>query len=71
LYVDVLLIDLFRFLAFLSIIFVFWSSDTRRWIKSIYTIRLILTQLVKQFPAFCGTRGFITVFTRTRHWSTS
>jgi hypothetical protein len=33
--------------------------------------KLIVTQLVKKFPAFYGTRRFITVFTRTRHWSLS
>jgi len=25
-------------------------------------------QLVKKFPAFCGTRTFITVFTWAHHW---
>jgi hypothetical protein len=29
--------------------------------------KLIVDQLVKKFPAFHGTRRFITVFTRTRH----
>jgi hypothetical protein len=32
---------------------------------------LIVTQLVKKFSAFYGTRKFITVFTRARHWSLS
>jgi hypothetical protein len=33
--------------------------------------KLIVTQLVKKFPAFYGTRRFITVFTTARHWSIS
>jgi len=35
-----------------------WEADT-------------VTQLVKKFPAIYGTRIFITVFTRVRHWSLS
>jgi hypothetical protein len=31
--------------------------------------KLIVTQLVKKFPAFYGTRRFITVFKRAHHWS--
>jgi hypothetical protein len=31
--------------------------------------KLIVTQLVKKFLVFYGTRRFITVFTRARHWS--
>jgi hypothetical protein len=31
--------------------------------------KLTVTQLVKKFPAFYGTRRFITVFTTARHWS--
>jgi hypothetical protein len=31
--------------------------------------KLIITQLVKQLPAFCGTRRFIIFFKRSRHWS--
>jgi hypothetical protein len=31
--------------------------------------KLIFTQLVKKFPAFYGTRKFITTFTRAHHWS--
>jgi hypothetical protein len=30
--------------------------------------KLIRTQLVNEFPAFYGTRRFITVFTGARHW---
>jgi hypothetical protein len=33
--------------------------------------KLTVTQLVKKFPAFYGTRGFITVFTTVRNWSLS
>jgi len=33
--------------------------------------KLIVTQLVKKFPAFYGRRMLITVFTRARHWSLS
>jgi len=31
--------------------------------------KLTVTQPVKKFPAFYATRRFITVLTRTRHWS--
>jgi hypothetical protein len=30
---------------------------------------LAVTELVKKFPAFYGTRGFIKVFATARHWS--
>jgi len=30
---------------------------------------MIVIKLVKEFPAFYGTRNFITVSTRARHWS--
>jgi hypothetical protein len=33
--------------------------------------KLIVTQLVKEFPAFYGTGRFITVFTTARLWSPS
>jgi len=33
--------------------------------------KLTVTQLVKKFLVFYGTRRFITVFTRARHWSLS
>jgi len=29
--------------------------------------KLTVTQLVKKFPAFYGTRSFITMFTKARH----
>jgi len=31
--------------------------------------KLVVTHLVKTFPAFYGTQMFITVFTRSHHWS--
>jgi len=31
--------------------------------------KLIVTQLLKKFPAFYGTPRFITLFTTARHWS--
>jgi hypothetical protein len=33
--------------------------------------KLPIVQLLKNFPAFYGTRRFITVFTRALHWSLS
>jgi hypothetical protein len=33
--------------------------------------KLIVAKLVKKFPAFYGTRLFITMFTTARHWSLS
>jgi len=33
--------------------------------------KVIPAQLVKKFPAFYGTRRFITLFTRTHHWTLS
>jgi len=39
--------------------------------RSIVLQKLILTQLVKKFLAFCGNRTFITVFTAVRQWSLS
>jgi hypothetical protein len=33
--------------------------------------KLTVAQLVKKYPAFYGTRRFITAFTRARHWSLS
>jgi hypothetical protein len=31
--------------------------------------KLIVTHLMREFSAFYGTRRFITMFTRARHWS--
>jgi hypothetical protein len=39
--------------------------------KRVLHKKLIATQLVKKFPSFYGTRRFITMFTRSRHWSLS
>jgi hypothetical protein len=33
--------------------------------------KLIVIQLVKNFPSFHGTRRFITVFTKARYWCLS
>jgi len=33
--------------------------------------KLVVTQLVKKYYYFYGTRRFITVFTRALHWSLS
>jgi hypothetical protein len=33
--------------------------------------KLVVTQVVEKFPAFHGTGSFITVFTRSCHWSLS
>jgi hypothetical protein len=33
--------------------------------------KLIVTQIVKKLPAFYGTRMFVTVYTKDRHWSVS
>jgi len=43
------------------------ETQTRRRVFS----KLTVTQLGKKFPAFYGTRRFITMFTRARHWSLS
>jgi hypothetical protein len=41
------------------------------WVATLSTVleKLTVTQLVKKFPAFYGTRRFITVFTTARYWS--
>jgi len=33
--------------------------------------KLIVVQIVKKFPAFCGTQRLIKVLTRAHHWSLS
>jgi hypothetical protein len=47
-----------------------WITDTN-WLtpRSSVLQKLTVTQLVKKFPAFYGTRRFITVFTTARHRS--
>jgi hypothetical protein len=37
------------------------------WSRTLEKLRV--TQLVKKFPAHYGSRRFITIFTRARHWS--
>jgi hypothetical protein len=39
--------------------------------QSPWEVNLLVTQLVKKFPAVYGTRRFITVFTRARHFTLS
>jgi hypothetical protein len=45
-------------------------SHTRSWSWALLE-KLPIVQLLKNFPAFYGTRRFITVFTRALHWSLS
>jgi hypothetical protein len=40
------------------------------WCKILFE-KLIVTQLVKNIPLSYGTRRFITVFTKARHWTLS
>jgi hypothetical protein len=37
--------------------------------SSVLLEKLPIVQILKNFPAFYGTRRFITVFTRALHWS--
>jgi hypothetical protein len=46
------------------------TSKLRLW-SGVLLKKLIITQLVKTFPVFYGTKRFITVFTRTDKWSLS
>jgi hypothetical protein len=53
----------------------FWLSTNTNslltpWSRA-FLEKVTVTQLVKKFPAFYGTRRFITVFTGARHWSPS
>jgi len=46
--------------------------NRKHWITKWSTVlleKLVVTHKVKKFPAFYGTRRFITVFTRSPHWS--
>jgi len=52
------------------IVFVFHLWQLSVWSK-VLPEKLIGLQLVKKFPAFCGTRRFIIAFTRARHLSLS
>jgi hypothetical protein len=63
-----------------KIIFKISSTESKKLLISYYSItpwsrvlleKLTSPQLVKKFLAFCGTRRFITAFTRTRHLSLS
>jgi hypothetical protein len=44
------------------------SSSSSSSSRAIFLDRLIITQLVKKYPAFYGTRLFITVFTKSSHY---
>jgi hypothetical protein len=43
----------------------FLPNELTTW--SIVIEKLTVTQLLKKFPAICGTQGFITMFTRALH----
>jgi hypothetical protein len=47
-----------------------WYHITHSWIWALLE-KPPIVQLLKNFPAFYGTRRFITVFTRALHWSLS
>jgi hypothetical protein len=68
-----------KFLVYLSMIFKFISCraytinsrlavNAPPWSRVILK-KLIVTQLANKFHAFYGTRRFIIVFTKARHWS--
>jgi hypothetical protein len=40
------------------------------WRRALFE-KLIVTQPVKKIPLSCGTRRFITVFTKAHHWTLS
>jgi hypothetical protein len=48
----------------------FSYSLTHSWSRALLE-KPPIVQLLKSFPAFYGTRKFITVFTRALHWSLS
>jgi hypothetical protein len=50
------------------LVHVITSSLTHSWSWALLE-NLSIVQLLKNFPAFYGTRRFITVFTRALHWS--
>jgi hypothetical protein len=66
------------FLVFLILVFVvhtpllllFVAAQLTPW-RRVLMKKLTVTQLVKKFPAFYGTRRIINVFTRACHWSLS
>jgi hypothetical protein len=45
-------------------VFVAWCL-----VKHRDNVTFLISHEVKKLPAFYGTRGFITVFIKTRHWS--
>jgi hypothetical protein len=45
-----------------------WNLQLTHWSRVLIE-KLTIAQLVKNFCAIYGTRSFITVFTRARHWS--
>jgi len=47
-----------------------WEKYITPWSR-VPVEKIIVTHLVKKFPAFYGTRKFITVFTTARQWSLS
>jgi hypothetical protein len=46
-----------------------WLTDWLTAWSEVLLEKLIVTHLVRNFPAFYGTQRFITVFTRAHHWS--
>jgi hypothetical protein len=50
----------------------FWSKKFHTYLWSWALLEKLPTvQLLKNFPEFCGTQRFITMFTRALHWSLS
>jgi len=46
------------------------ATELTPWSRVLFE-KLTVTQLVRKFPTFYGTRMFITVFRRAHHWSLS
>jgi len=47
-----------------------WSTSVSNYVtpkSRVFLEKLTVTQLVKKFPAFCGSPMFIAVFTKARH----
>jgi len=55
------------------VVFVFCSflSLLTDYTSGVVLQKLTVARLVKKIPVFCGIRKFITVFTRSRHWTLS
>jgi hypothetical protein len=47
------------------------TNSLTAWSRILEKFIVVYAQLVKKFPVFYGTRRFITVFTRARHWPLS